>query len=109
MSDDPIVIEEQKPTLPLLGPVPKEQTASAESSVPEQTASATEDQIAVHNILPLVYQAQPTSADELLITLSEGRVPNIAGEIPGADNGDDDDDDDDVKNIVLTQENKFDE
>ena len=57
-----------------------------------------------------MYQAQPTSADELLNTLSEGRVPNIAGEIPGADNGDDDDDDDDDdKNIVLTQENKFDE
>ena len=107
-SQEPILIQEQKPILSILELAPTEQTTSTETSTPVPDSSATEDQIAVHNILPLAYQAQPTSADELLNTLSEGRVPNIADEIPSADNDDNDNDDDDKK-MVLTQENKFDE
>ena len=107
-SQEPILIQEQKPILSLQELTPTEQTTSTETSTPVPDSSATEDQIAVHNILPLAYQAQPTSADELLNTLSEGRVPNIADEIPSADNDDNDNDDDDKK-MVLTQENTFDE
>ena len=47
---------------------------------------------------------QPLNPDDVLNMLSEGRLPNIAGEIQGVE---DEDDDEDTKPVILDVENKF--
>ena len=47
---------------------------------------------------------QPLNPDDILNMLSEGRLPNIAGEIQGVE---DEDEDEDTKPVILDVENKF--
>ena len=47
---------------------------------------------------------QPLNPDDVLNMLSEGRLPNIAGEIQGVE---DKDEDEDTKPVILDVENKF--
>ena len=47
---------------------------------------------------------QPLNPDDVLNMLSEGRLPNIAGEIQGVE---DEDEDEDTKPVILDVENKF--
>ena len=49
---------------------------------------------------------QPLNPDDVLNMLSEGRLPNIAGEIQGVED-EDEDEDEDTKPVVLDVENKF--
>ena len=49
---------------------------------------------------------QPLNPDDVLNMLSQGRLPNIAGEIQGVED-EDEDEDEDTKPVILDVENKF--
>ena len=92
-----------------VGGLPSEQIAkpSATEPVAQQqipsgsvTSVVSEDQMAIENIKPATYEPEPSTAENVLDMVSQGRLPNIGGDEEG---------DDDDGNLTYEVENKFDE
>ena len=91
-----------------VGDLPSEQipSQSAMDDVPQQsqtpsgtvTGVISEDQMAVQSIKPDTYESEPSTAENVLDMMSQGRLPNIVGEEEAEDD-----------NPTLEVENKFNE